>query len=565
MGPLADLRELILVQSAGLREHKAYSLIRRVDLAILRFSSKLCKLYLFQDEYKQHRIFNYTNLAAMVVVFSLLGIIRGLYYHYDYDYFVLQLDRLHNVQQNTNLGLFNINNLTRLELYLTQQVQLKRRELERIGSPFVSVPSFFIECAYITWLCFIAICFNSIRNLSSGKLKTNFIRLLSNPMEEQTRIEQRTQWEVDKYLSSNLNFKLNYYWTSNEADALHLDHRQARQILQNIQTGRDIVRLYGFTSGWLNKTALFHCVNFVVWNLFYVLVGVVVVTHLLTQQSATNSDPSVTLKLNEMMELANIFVVISTIVFIGVTINLLLLIDWHDQIETINRLKGLIQSCIHTNSELYFRGRQTSDQDELRMDMNANLLFVLISFRVFPLKAKQSLDIQSQCANVALQVMFILPLVVRLHAPYCPPDGLLWLVSVSGCMWAFGISMMLVSCHLYDQTIKLHKPLASLMAHVVGVNEQHYRCKSTNLYSKHTAWCLRQELRELKRFQEPLLPRGSPMKINFTFPVLIKVQFWYNLLILSIFARTKVDNYLDMSGTDRLLNDPLGFFNDQLQ
>lgn len=590
---------------------KLQSLIYHVDFAILEFSSKLWGLNLFKQEDHQRRtrtqiIFSASSLVALLIVYSMFGLIRALYYHYDYDYYVFHLNRLHQAKEsNQSLSsLFQCDNTTRLEPYLTSQVKSKRQELYRIGSPLISAPTFSAECCYLTFIFYtLIVCFNLVFNLSGGRLRTNFIRFLDDPLEEQRRLNRWALQEVNKYLDSNYNFNQCYVpverlvssntshkdakradnqrpstgcWpnkkllSSHEARKLVVDYHQNVDILRSILRKGDIIKLYGFSAHWLTQTALFHCVNFVTTNLFYLMVSTVTVVGLGAESDAQEADspaPSWSLStrhFNELIASIQIMTQIVTFTYTGVLLTLMLVIDWKDELELMNRLRDLMVDCVNLNNRIYHGQQKSHKWDRMDYDkqwnMNSNLLFVLINYKIFPLRAKEFLKYQDNGANVSLRLMFVFPVVVRLHAPYCSPDVLLSLVSACVCNSVVTTLLMVFSSHLNDQTVQLHKPLAGLMAHVIQVNDEARRTTNVGVYSDNAVWCLRQELQDLSRFQEASLPESSPLNLRFTFPVLLKIQFWLYLLILSIFAQTKVDQ---TTASSHFMSDPLGLLNDQ--
>lgn len=562
-----------------------YLILRRLDVAILKFSNTFCRLDLFGQEVGHNKLtqmmLRWPNLFPLLAVYSIMNNIRALYYHYGYDYYAFQLILLDRAHQAAGYA----DNSTQLRSYLADQLELKRRDLQRIGSPFVSAPPFSAECSYLAWLGYTAVvCASLFMNFRAGRLRTNFIRLLECPLKEHTRLVNRALQVVNKYLESNYNFKTNNHLTesidqvvtgttksssssSSSCSLLQppgeLDYKQNVEMLLSMLNKGELIGLHTFGADWTDRTMLFHCVLFFGFHLFYTLVAIVILNYLFNRPIEGSSTS--TIRLNEIHGIANIIINLFTYVFIGLSIAIILLVDWRDQLKKINRLGRLIVDCTNTNNELFCglkSSRRANYDNEQRLAMNANLLFVLINYKIFSLEAKQALNISGDGANMALRILFTLPIVVRLHAAYCPQEVLLWFVSVCLCAWIFTCSLMLVSCHLNDKTIRLHKPLASLLAHAVQINEAE---QGTPVYSRHTLWCLRQELKDLNRFQEASLPRKTPMNVNFTFPVLVKVQFWFNLLLLSIFARTKIKNPLDLSESERFLNDPLRLFGDSFE
>lgn len=477
-------------------------------------------------------------------------------------------------QSNHSLAsVFKCDNTTKLEPYLTRQVELKKRELERIESPLISAPAFFAECAYLVFLAYSWTAWATLfLYFSQGNLRTNFIRLLTNPLAEQRRLNRWAVQEANRLLESNFNFNQCYGTTNWTVSGVYsspeefqvarkkllFDYQQNIDCLRSILEKGDIIKLHSFTTHWLDRTVTCHCLYTIGSNLFYL----VIMFNSLLGDRPTSFEAALRAGLHELTAFRHVIFIILGNVTIGVMVALFLFFEWSDQLEIITRLRALIVGCINKNNELYY-GRSEVSRDDTYRQMNDNLLFVLLNYRIFPLKAKHSLTVQSFGATASLSVMFALPIVVRLHAPYCSPDFLVNFVYV--CAFVTVVTTMLISmsCNLNDKTVQLHKPLASLLAHLVELNHHSQTGeKSMNVYSRHTVWCFRQELGDLAKFQEPLLPRQTLMNVKFTFPNLIQLQFWQSLLILSIFARTKLNNPLSMSGSDRLLNDPLGLLND---
>lgn len=121
---------------------------------------------------------------------------------------------------------------------------------------------------------------------------------------------------------------------------------------------------------------------------------------------------------------------------------------------------------------------------------------------------------------------------------------------------------MMMSAHLNDKAIQLHKPLASLLAHAVEINKHHCDKKLGGglVYSEHTVWCLRQELTYMEQFQDPNLPEESAFVVRFSFPQLLVILFWLGMIMLSFFTQTNKDP-AEMTDTDFVLADPLRLTN----
>lgn len=172
------------------------------------------------------------------------------------------------------------------------------------------------------------------------------------------------------------------------------------------------------------------------------------------------------------------------------------------------------------------------------------------------------LELQSNLANSCRRIMFIFPLIVKIHSPYCSLRVLLSIISLCVSSSVICTVLMMMSAHLNDEIIQLHKLLSSLHAHLVSLNKANYDEKRDVqfVYSEHSVWYLRQELSYLKQFQNQYLPEESFLVIRFSFAELLKLLFWLSMIILSLFTQTKKDPD-KMRDTDFVLADPLRLLN----
>lgn len=585
--------ELIITKN---EQPKLLTNIRHLDKKLLKISSKICHLNLFQEMTGasiHSKIFSWTSLFILANLYSCLGMMKTLYYQYVRDFYEFQLEsRMEDLPTGINLTEFEgASDLADL----LKQVELKRSQLREAGAPLFSAPIWSAESFYILWLIdFTCICgYGYCRfRLSDHKLRTTFIRLMTSPEEEQKRLLECMLAEANEYLESNFNYIETYtaknlkWFAGDDVDTLTpgaelteliLDYQRNVRILSHLIGQRFVLKVYKFSIWRLNLTCLYHLVSYNAGLLF--LINPIIIMAVFNDKFGPESSPGGTKNngktYKDIEAIMQPLLVMSTTMFTASVFAIIIIIDWWDQAELVNRLRCLILDCVHLNEKnlqlwpdkhennrrLLFCERkqfklpiEMSESKEEQLILNANLLFVLINYKFFLKETRRALEGHKDSTTTYLIIMCITPLVIRAHTPYCSAQVRFYLL-VCVLVNSFLTTIWnLPTCHLYSKCLQLHKPLASLLGHVIRFNDS-ASISVGHLYSAHGVWCLRKEMMHLDRFDESFLPKRSYVSIMLTYKNLIKLQFWLHLVTLSIMFQTE-------SG-GQLLADPLGLLGDK--
>lgn len=273
---------------------------------------------------------------------------------------------------------------------------------------------------------------------------------------------------------------------------------------------------------------------------------------------------------------------IYSILLLGMSTNLCatyLFVSTVDQVIIVNKIQELILTCIERNkleflllvraknsaaNENLRNGREAesleADQDKCSMHverMNANYLFVIIHYRIF---VTQFVPFRRSVKGGAIYVtalVLLIPLLIKFHSPYANffnyplIKGFIAFLSTTVLFPANGLFVPV--SHLYARCLKLYRVLSSLIAHTVEI-ESHPMGKG--IYDQHALSLLFKELRLADQFMNRFKARFLGLTGNYN--TLVKVHFWWGLVILSILAENAGNGGQELLSA--LFSDPLGVF-----
>ena len=190
-----------------------------------------------------------------------------------------------------------------------------------------------------------------------------------------------------------------------------------------------------------------------------------------------------------------------------------------------------------------------------RLEANEQLLEVLLNYRIFLRQLSQIRFLFDYIALVQLAIMYAPPLLGRIHSPY-----VLAKVRHLIIIWTFycccsTLPNIFIVCRFSERCLRFYMSLLRLLAQAVSLTRAG-QGQMLHFYDQHTLWILRQGLSQPEFVKERPAPHF--MFVSFTFLGLIRLLFWYGLMLLSI--AMECGSSIGDSFFDGLISDPLGVF-----
>lgn len=184
--------------------------------------------------------------------------------------------------------------------------------------------------------------------------------------------------------------------------------------------------------------------------------------------------------------------------------------------------------------------------------MNAELLRILMQYKIFVTQLRPSLGGMELPLVFALFMILFVPLVGRIHVPYINQDVKVYIGGLAlFCALAANILVLIPISYLHARCLEIYKPLSSLMAHSIEV-VQHQGIR--RIYDRHSIWMLRKELNHPERFAAQFTTNFFGLRV--TYSTMLRINFWSGILTLSIFVETASQHNL----LGNLMVDPLAVF-----
>ena len=199
-----------------------------------------------------------------------------------------------------------------------------------------------------------------------------------------------------------------------------------------------------------------------------------------------------------------------------------------DSINSINKLTSMVQECRRTNCLLLLgRGHL---REEARERANKNLVLVIIQYKIAVLQFGASISESLQPFVGQIMMAALIPLQVVLHRPYVDPTGENVFISLMWVSYSIPSNMSIYpTCLLFSKCQQLFIGMTRLLAHTVEVNE-----RLGDIYDEHTVSILRKELynphQALKRFE------SSVFGISCTNKTFCYWHFWLGIMLIVGFA-----------------------------
>lgn len=525
-----------------------------------------------------------SNLFASLYLISVLGLIVNNNYQRRYDYYKYHQNRIHfelgalnqsdeRAREFHSPGIVYDSYLRELGQFIDASVASSRANLDRLGGPLKEA-SFSGQFFTWTWLAASFATYMSallFRKRLTG-LDSYLVSAIFDRRAQRLKMGSMIRQEVNAFIESSRNYTetiIRNYLSMDQANikqssGLNLKQGSAlrRHILDYRSTALSLRSMISDGRLWLFDRNLGHLLRLLklyFWENFVFLLAIlifwsgvlvsVVWLELLEIKLETLMDWLIWFEL--------IFVSVLTL-FAGSTYLNLLHTSWMDQSKLLERLDRKVQLSIGAIELL--NGQLASKADaktvlRRRLEANEQLLEVLLNYRLYLRQLGQIRFLFDYVAFAQLSVMFITPLVARVHSPYVSPR-----IRYAMIIWTFyslwfTLPSIFIVCQFGERCLKLYKSLWILMAHTIRVADLG-RDQQGHFFDQHTLWTFRQELSHSDLVRRRLAPHF--MFISFTYPNLTRLLFWYGLIVLSIAMDSGSSSNESLLGG--LLNDPLGIF-----
>lgn len=250
------------------------------------------------------------------------------------------------------------------------------------------------------------------------------------------------------------------------------------------------------------------------------------------------------------------------------------------EIRYINELNKLVDRCTATNKRGTSRivhvlrcshlHDPSSRLDEWTEEINSNLLYTLMHYRIFVVSLRPTRQFLAQFTFISMLSIWLLPAIVLLHEPYLELGAkviflvvcFLFVIVINFCM--------IPVCHIQKRSVYLYKSICSLLASLVdsmhsldamAASLGATRRRSVSfvqrncIYNMHLVWMIRKELShpEMISKQFTTIVLGTQV----SYPNLLRFHFWFGLVLL--FLMYDVSSAI-MSSTcfNRFFSDPFG-------
>ena len=252
-----------------------------------------------------------------------------------------------------------------------------------------------------------------------------------------------------------------------------------------------------------------------------------------------------------------------------------------DQSVYVNKIRRLVHQCIEINSSEFGKHLRCSSGTEpgplsdillvqnstsktpsrilkIRepaLKMNANLLFILLHYKIFVRQLRPITKTLNPAAAIANFGLLWVPFVVMLHMPYMKllhaQDNRPILIGLT-LSSLLPIDLQILSiCYLNARCMNLYRSLSSLAAHIIELESLH----GARVYDSHAIMTVFKELRESDRFIDQFTTRLAGL--SGTYPTMVRAHFWWGLMMTSILVGMQ-SNGAGMF--ESFFSDPFGAF-----
>ena len=543
------------------------------------------------------RFSRFSDLVLLLLSICTFHMWIVLYYQYIYDYHLLKLNRLNQLEKATNDEALN---------YSRRRADECKAVLETIGAPHMNL-SFAVEALYLPLSLTPVITYfaTQIYYRYMNPFNIYFVRNIFDREKEARNCKSLVEQQMAVFLNSATNFE--QYPHRKSSKTLKLPSNKsliatrapqrrlvtftqqptrkqsktastkrrvscfqfsAQSQLQELQLNNYIWPI-NMSRKWMDRTTNLYFVSNISCSLYGLCIMAFFMFALYSQKSNSGnsrfSDWFVTFDLLLMLFASNV----STTFFTNVAV-----FSCVDQTLLMIELRKNIQKCIAENTRLFYKSVKLSRQllekennlnleektlvwsriDSSRSEMNRNLLLMLMQYKISVAQLSPLLTTFNSVSFGATIIMFLYPALGRVHSPYLPSgisdDSRLYLMLLSVILIVPGLISLLPICYMLARGTYLFKSLSSLLAHTTSVESQ--SC-GENLYDRHTVSILRREV----SYPDKLVGSSATMSGRFVinFSSLIPILFWDGLIIVSMILETRTESNLNS-----FISDPFRLF-----
>lgn len=556
------------------------------------------------------------KIILLMYILAMAHLVINMSCQYKYDAVMFRMNHYMRVASfEPNGSSVWMNKISQLD----ERVQFYRNILHYIGSPYIHL-RFSIQVIYLACMCTALLFYLLSQYLFRNHLKfdARCIRILLDHDKEMESMRKLVKEHVDLYLSSNgetwtdhsianlsnFRFRLRRYWApENNKDSVQKGHRlrTSRQLRQFFTEGS--LTPYNFRTGWTGNLARAYFFTSSYWSFYAACFNVILfsVVHNLidpTRESLSYADRMLIISLASVMTVNNV----CSLFYVPIQ-----LFICADQIYLSHEIRKLIDNTIKANT-LIFEGlkedeapiksiftiskminmRRPSRENEPSMiikfnplrnvklgqkthisnqraheQMNANLLLVLIHYRISISQVKSVRDFATFVASSATVVFFLYPMIGRAHMPYLDPcnDATIrkFIVILSIAIIVPADMCILPVCIMHAKCVHLYESLYRLLAHTIKIQSDPLGCL---LYDNHIVTMLRRELDRPQKVSSQLASNFAP--ISFNYETLVRLHFYFGLIIISIIVESQSSFLMSQYNlaSSSIFSDPFGLLND---
>jgi len=309
-----------------------------------------------------------------------------------------------------------------------------------------------------------------------------------------------------------------------------------------------VLRPLNQSPSWINKRTLLHCFYYN-WGIFYGTVLFVGMIRLLNHDDAKTFIKAHNAFIVFLYKVEFLFMCFLS-VFSATFYSANFLVRSVDQVVLVTRTTRLMKLCIQMNTTLFneaYSNRSLGTgpnrlHENLRKQMNKNLLLALMHFKMYLIELNGSVRKSFNIFIVAIMLLLGMPLIMLLHVPYVENvDSFRISAAISSCFMLPPANLNLIPlCHLHNRSLQLYTSMSNLLAHAVEVNDFMRQSQlgskagANTIYDEHTITLIRKELSHPHGVEKRFATNF--MGMHCTYLLICKVHFWFGFLLLYIVA-----------------------------
>jgi hypothetical protein len=546
------------------------------------------------------------QLVLALYIYTSLRILVNIYFQYQHDSTLLELnyflnrkitiDRsaLYKTIGHTNRSLLSASGIT-----LMDRLHESRRILKRLGAPHVNC-TMTIEGIYIL-VVVITLSAYLYGYLAADRIPdTHFASMLADGGADSVALERMISEEAKSVVTSNRSSVLsmmgrvlkceqiieraqarlracsrrslpNIYvqstthptWPSLSGRHAHLQQQVGqhelfiRQVNHLVESGKLVP--VNRSPDWVDQMSL-RFAAFALNNFIFSLAQDIFVTFYLADLLGFGLDMSSWTDywfLGELW-LTLIISISATTYYVGISS-----IHTVDQTRYVKKLQANYRERIQANlsqlEEIIRRPMMDKHDKKRRLDtIDLGLVKSILQYKIFLAQFESVRKSFSAAVSITCVLLVLIPVVLRAHSPY-HLGSLMWTVSVGASLVMFAImdGVLVPYCLIHHEGEKLYRLMCRLLAHTIEVNET-YACEMDAssrgaVYNEHNIDLLRRILADPGRFTDRFAAHAFSA-LHLTFGKLVKIHYWYSLIMLSNFFQ--LDSWRRVFGSR--LDDPLG-------